>query len=274
MQDQMNNPYYDDAYDNDFVKEAPVVKRGDKKASDDEDGKSMRSSPCKVLTSIQMILYQRKLNEKFERRRVKVCLCCVVQCFSIFTIMPLVRKRGPRKRKLDEMSDGLGSDLQPNQADNTPAQPDQTTSGVTEANGTANTANTNGTTVPAANGTVAASSAANNNAQQSQAEEKDGDHSTSDGEPNKKKRKKDKPVNPNHKIGPWTDEEEQRFLESMELYGRDWDKVRSTKMEILFSNNNCRSLIISPHATKIPSAVTHKNISSSVSEMALLCLLK
>lgn len=61
MQDQMNNPYYDDAYDNDFVKEAPAVKRGgDKKASDDEDGKSLRSLRRKVLTSIQMILYQRK----------------------------------------------------------------------------------------------------------------------------------------------------------------------------------------------------------------------
>jgi len=40
MQDQMNNPYFDDAYENDFVKEAPASKH-DKKASDDEDGKSI-----------------------------------------------------------------------------------------------------------------------------------------------------------------------------------------------------------------------------------------
>ncbi len=148
--------------------------------------------------------------------------------------MPLVRKRGPRKRKLDEMSDGLGSDLQPNQADNTTTQPDHNANGVTDTNGTANGANSNGTTSlsSSANGTVAASSTTtNNNTQQSQAEERDGDNSTSDGEPNKKKRKKDKPVNPNHKIGPWTDEEEKRFLESMELYGRDWDKVRNTKIQ-------------------------------------------
>lgn len=75
MQDQMNNPYYDDAYDNDFVKEAPAVKASrDKKASDDEDGKSLQLHPLReLLTSIQMILYQRRLNEKFEKRPVKVC---------------------------------------------------------------------------------------------------------------------------------------------------------------------------------------------------------
>jgi len=28
--------------------------------------------------------------------------------------------------------------------------------------------------------------------------------------------------------GPWTDEEEKLFLEGLELYGRDWGKVRST----------------------------------------------
>ncbi len=86
MQDQMNNPYYDDAYDNDFVKEAPAAKRGDKKASDDEDGKPLRWSQCKVLTSIQMILYQRKLKEKFERRLAKVCCYCGIQSFVIFKL--------------------------------------------------------------------------------------------------------------------------------------------------------------------------------------------
>jgi hypothetical protein len=148
--------------------------------------------------------------------------------------MPLVRKRGPRKRKLDEMSDGLGSDLQPNQADNATVQ---TENSATDANGTTTGTNSNGTSSlsTSANGTLAASSATTvNNTQQSQAEEKE-DLSTSDGEPNKKKRKKDKPVNPNHKIGPWTDEEEKRFLESMELYGREWDKVRDTKKNLFLS---------------------------------------
>jgi hypothetical protein len=148
--------------------------------------------------------------------------------------MPLVRKRGPRKRKLDEMSDGLGSDLQPNQADNATVQ---TENNATDANGTTTGTNSNGTSSlsTSANGTLAASSATTvNNTQQSQAEEKE-DLSTSDGEPNKKKRKKDKPVNPNHKIGPWTDEEEKRFLESMELYGREWDKVRDTKKNLFLS---------------------------------------
>jgi hypothetical protein len=148
--------------------------------------------------------------------------------------MPLVRKRGPRKRKLDEMSDGLGSDLQPNQADNATVQ---TENSATDANGTTTGTNSNGTSSlsTSANGTLAASSATTvNNTQQSQAEEKE-DLSTSDGEPNKKKRKKDKPVNPNHKIGPWTDEEEKRFLESMELYGREWDKVRDTKKTLFLS---------------------------------------
>lgn len=145
--------------------------------------------------------------------------------------MPLVRKRGPRKRKLDEMSDGLGSDLQPNQADSATIQTENNESG---ANGTANGAATNGTSLStSANGTIAASSATTNNTQQTQGEDKE-ELSTSDGEPNKKKRKKDKPVNPNHKIGPWTDEEEKRFLESMELYGREWDKVSDTKSPLIF----------------------------------------
>jgi len=145
--------------------------------------------------------------------------------------MPLVRKRGPRKRKLDEMSDGLGSDLLPNQIDSANTVQPQSASNDIDANNNVNGTSSNGTTSlsSSANVATAAPSVTISNAQPSQDDGKDGDLSTSDGEPSKKKRKKDKPVNPNHKIGPWTDEEEKRFLESMELYGRDWDKVRNEK---------------------------------------------
>jgi hypothetical protein len=131
------------------------------------------------------------------------------------------------------MSDGLGSDLNSSQVESTAVQ-----APISAPNGDAehvtNGGSTNGTASlsSSANGAVTTSTdtiqSTNNVTQASQAEENDAE-STSDGqEPNKKKRKKEKPVNPNHKIGPWTDEEEQRFLESMDLYGRDWDKVLIT----------------------------------------------
>eukprot|EP01114_Cavostelium_apophysatum_P017069 TRINITY_DN4982_c0_g1_i2.p1 TRINITY_DN4982_c0_g1~~TRINITY_DN4982_c0_g1_i2.p1 ORF type:complete len:262 (-),score=34.90 TRINITY_DN4982_c0_g1_i2:49-768(-) len=43
--------------------------------------------------------------------------------------------------------------------------------------------------------------------------------------PTKAKRPKKVPTNPNHLIGRWNDKEESLFLEALELFGRDWDKV-------------------------------------------------
>jgi hypothetical protein len=46
MQDQMNNPYFEDAYDNTYyAKEATGVKKDVKKGSDEEDGKYSRLAP-------------------------------------------------------------------------------------------------------------------------------------------------------------------------------------------------------------------------------------
>lgn len=127
---------------------------------------------------------------------------------------------------------------------------------------------------------------------------KDGETADVDATPilaEKKEKKPKKPLADGMKTGTYDDDEEARFLEGLEMFGRDWSKVClipcnaavSHKQVIVFPNIYkylffflrtmallCSWLHILPQEIPIQFEVMRRNISSNYIETTFLCLIK